>query len=125
MVVVKKRRLLIAFGLILFLDVISNLYYASERRTLLEEIKEVRVDGIEETDEKELIQIEQPEQWVVSTSKRLFNVIWLGLIVWLGLMVWMIFVGIKALLLWLIWLCVGLLNVLFGILYHVKGTRKI
>lgn len=122
---VKKRRLLIAFGLILFLDVMYNLYNASGRRTLLEEIKEVRVDGITEEEEKELIHTEQSQQQADSSNKRLFNVVWLGLIVWLGLMVGMIFVGIKAILLWLIWLCVGLLNFLFGILYHVKGARRI
>lgn len=122
----KKRKILVALGLVLLLDVMHRLYYAPGQRTLLEEIK--RVDVIKVEKEKDLIHTNQPMQWAATDSKKrvrfVISIIWLCLMIWLCFMVWMIFAGVQTLLLWLIWLGAGLLNALFGTIYYVKRMRK-
>ena len=104
-------------GLILLL-----VHYTQEQRSLLEEMKEVRDEVIEEVEKKGLSSTEGSLS--KATDRRRKSIIRLIIsIIWLGFMVWMITTA-APLLLWIIWLVVGFFNTLFGIVYHVKRMRK-
>jgi len=125
----KKRKLLITLSLVLLLDAVYHLLFAPEQQSLLEEIRGVTVEDSETVTRKELIYTRRPLQ-LVDTDKKSLKVrliissIWLGLMAWLAFMMWMIFDNVQALLPWSIWLSVGLLSALFGIIYHFKRNRK-